>query len=75
MTSGLEMQMRLEDVDAIVIEELERLGNKYPGKQTLKLNVSCRFEDRIISLEMMSRKYSVDVNDQLMKELKDLRRV
>ncbi|MEQ9051275.1 MAG: hypothetical protein RLP11_13265, partial [Marinoscillum sp.] len=62
-------QMRLSDVSPALIGELERYGQKYPGNNVFKLNIMGAFEERMINLEMMSRKISVDINDDLIKEL------
>ncbi|MCP4458776.1 MAG: DNA polymerase III subunit alpha [Cytophagales bacterium] len=72
MTKGLELSLRLNDVNEMVVDEIERMAIKYPGKCSLKLNVLSAFEDRVIQLEMLSRKYSVDLTDELMNELKSI---
>ena len=72
MTKGLELKMRLSDVNEIVVNEIERLATNHPGKCSLKLSVLGAYEDRAIQLEMLSRKFSIDLNDELMKELKNL---
>lgn len=69
MTKGLELQIRLSDVSPFLIDEIEGLGRKYPGSNVLKLNFLSSFEDRMINLEMMSRKLSVELNDDLIREL------
>lgn len=69
MTRGLELQMRLSDVNETLITELESYGKRFPGSCTMKFNVMGTFEDRMINLEMLSRKISVDLNDELIKEL------
>ncbi len=69
MTKGVELQMRLSDVTPSIIDEIERYGTKYPGKNLLRLNVIGAFEDRMINLDMMSRKFSVDLSDEFIKEL------
>ena len=48
------------------------MATKYPGKCSLKLSILSAFEDRAIQLEMLSRKYSVDLNDDLMNELNSI---
>lgn len=72
MTKGLELKMRLKDVNEIVVDEIERVATKYPGKASLKLSVLGAHQDRAIQLEMLSRKFSIDITDDLMKELKGL---
>ena len=72
MAKGLELRMRLNDVNEMVVDEIEQMATKYPGKCPLKLNVLSVFEDRTIELEMLSRKFSIDLNDDLMNELKNI---
>ena len=70
MTKALELRMRLKDVNEVIVEEIERLAIANPGKCSLKLFVTGAHEDRVIQLEMLSRTYSIDLNDKLMTELK-----
>ena len=72
MTKGLELRMRLNDVNEMVIDEIEQMVTKYPGKCSLKFSVLGVFEDRAIELEMLSRKFSVDLNDDVMNDLKNI---
>ena len=72
LTLGLELQMRLDDINDLFIEEIEQLARKYPGKSILKFNVLGAHEDRMINLEMMSRKLTIETNDELIKELEML---
>lgn len=69
MTKGVELHMRLEDVNNLLIDDLEGFGKKYPGSNVLRLNVVAPFEGRVINLEMLSRKMSVELTDELFKEL------
>lgn len=71
-TKGLELRMRLEDVSNVFIDDIESLGKKYPGSNVLRLNFIAPFEDRIINLEMLSRKMSVDLSNELIKELEQM---
>lgn len=75
MTKGIELQMRLSDVNPVLINELEGFGRKYPGKCPLKISVVGAFEDRMINLEMMSRKHQIELTDELIKELDMLEEV
>ena len=72
MTKGLELRMRLKDVNEIVVDEIARMATENPGKCSLKLSVIGAHEDRAIQLEMLSRKFSIDLNDSLMQDLKSL---
>ncbi|MFY0598537.1 MAG: DNA polymerase III subunit alpha [Cyclobacteriaceae bacterium] len=69
MTKGIELRMRLQDVNNMLIDDIASFGQKYPGGNILKLNVIAPFEDRIINLEMLSRKVSIELSDDLIKEL------
>ncbi|MBV6644811.1 MAG: DNA polymerase III subunit alpha [Cyclobacteriaceae bacterium] len=69
MAKGLEVQMRLEDVNTVLVNELEQLVENHPGKGVLRLSVLGPYEDRMINLEMLSRKGSIDPSDALIKEL------
>ena len=72
MTKGLELKMRLEDVDAIVVDEVERIAEKFPGKCLLKMSLAGVYEDRGINLEMLSRKFMINPTDELIKELQSI---
>lgn len=69
MTRGLELKMRLEDVNAIVVDEVERIAEKFPGKSLLKMSLVGVYENRAINLEMLSRKFTIEPTDELIKEL------
>jgi DNA polymerase III subunit alpha len=69
MTKGLEITLKLEDVNPLVVDELDRISQKFPGKSSIKMNFVSVHEERAVRLEMLSRKYSVKVTDELMKEL------
>lgn len=75
MARGIELQMRLSDVSPALIGELERYGQKYPGNCALKVSIVGAYEDRMINLEMMSRKMNIELNDDLIKELDKLEEV
>ena len=75
MTKGLELQVRLGDVNEMLISELESYGKRFPGNCVVKFNVLGAFEDRMINLEMLSRKVTVDLNDELIKELDTIEEV
>jgi len=72
MTKGIELQMRLSDVNTSLISEIERYGDKYPGSNSLKFNILGTYEDRVINLELSSRKIQVELTDELIKELDQL---
>ena len=75
MTKGIELEMYLKDVNETTISEIERLATSNPGKCSMKLSVVGAHEDRVIKLDTISRKFSIDVNDQLIKELRNLEEI
>ncbi|WP_421762799.1 DNA polymerase III subunit alpha [Ekhidna sp.] len=72
MTRGLELKMRLEDVNDIIVDEVERIAEKFPGKSLLKMSLVGVYENRAINLEMLSRKFTIDPTDELIKELQGI---
>lgn len=72
MTKGLELKMRLEDVNAVIVQEIERIAESFPGKSLLKMSLVGVYEDRAINLEMLSRKFTIDPTDELIKELQSI---
>lgn len=72
MTRGLEIKMRLEDVNAIIVDEVERIAEQHPGKSLLKMSLVGVYEERAINLEMLSRKYTIEPSDELIKELEGI---
>ncbi len=75
MTKGLELNVRLEDVNSIIVDEIERIAGLFPGKCVLKLSLSGVHDDRAINLDMLSRKFTIDPSDELIKELKSIEEV
>lgn len=75
MTKGLELNVRLEDVNSIIVGEIERIVGMFPGKCLLKLSLTGVHEDRAINLEMLSRKFTIDPTDELLKELRTMEEV
>ncbi len=72
MTKGLELKIRLEEVNEMIVNEIERIAESNPGKCLLKMSLMGVYEDRAINLDMLSRKYTVEPTDHLMKELKEI---
>ncbi|MEQ9401959.1 MAG: DNA polymerase III subunit alpha [Cyclobacteriaceae bacterium] len=75
MTKGLELNVRLEDVNSIIVDEIERIAGMFPGKCLLKLSLTGVHEDRAINLDMLSRKFTIDPTDELIKELRTMEEV
>ena len=75
MAKGVELQMHLADVNQLLVNELEGYAQKYPGSCQFKVSVMGVYEDRPINLEMSSRKMTVALNDELLKELDKLEEI
>lgn len=75
MTKGLELNVRLEDVNSMIVSEIERIAGTFPGKCILKFSLTGVHEDRAINLEMLSRKFTIDPTDELLKELRSMQEV
>ena len=75
LVKGLELKVKTEDVDAAFIDSLEQIMTKHPGNGVLKINVAGQYENREITLDMISRKQTVDPSDELVKELEALDQV
>ncbi len=72
LTKGLELNVHLDSVNDVLVNELEELVTKYPGKGIFKINVAGQFEERNIMLEMMSRTNSLSLTDALIKEIESI---
>ena len=66
---GLELQIHLNDINDLLINDLERLGKQFPGNNILKFNILNAHEDRMINIELLSRKLTVEVNHELIKAI------
>ena len=72
MTKGLELILRLSDINAFIVDEIERIAKAHPGKCLLKLSLTENYENKTINLEMLSRKFTIDPTNQLVKELQSI---
>ncbi len=72
MTKGLELKIRLDDVNEIIVSEVERIAESHPGKCLLKMSLMGVYEDRAINLEMLSRKYTIEPTDELIRQFSDI---
>jgi len=72
MTKGLELKIRLNDVNSMIVDEIERVAEANPGKCLLKLSLMGVYEERAINLDMLSRKFTIDPTDELIKELRSM---
>ena len=75
MTKGLELKVRLEDVNSIIVDEIERVAEANPGKCLLKLSLLGAYENRAINLDMLSRKFTINPTDEFMKELQSMEEI
>jgi DNA polymerase-3 subunit alpha len=72
MTAGIELRMQLNDINEYIVSEISDLATKYPGNSVLKLNVLGMYEDRMIDLQMLSRKITIEPSNELIRELESL---
>ncbi len=75
MTKGLELRMDLNKVNESTIQELENIAEEHAGNCQLKFSVTTVYEDRIIDLEMLSRKIKIEPDDKLIKRLEEFEEV
>ena len=75
MTKGLELRMDLSKVNESTIQELENIAVEHAGNCQLKFSVTTVHEDRIIDLEMLSRKIKIEPDDKLIKRLEEFEEV
>ena len=69
---GLEIQVNLQDINDNLIDELQKLGEEFPGNCMIKLNIYNRYEDRMINVEMLSRSVTIDPNYALIKKIESM---
>ncbi|MGI9542281.1 MAG: DNA polymerase III subunit alpha, partial [Cyclobacteriaceae bacterium] len=67
------LEVKLEDVNDGLVDQLEELSNNHPGKCPLKVMISDLDEN--ISVELLSRKYKVSPENDLIDELEKLNKV
>ncbi len=75
MTKGLELKLRLSDINESIVNEVERIAEANPGKCLLKLTLSGVYEDRAISLDMLSRKFTIEPTDELINEINGIEEI
>ena len=69
---GLEIQVNLQDINDNLIDELQKLGEEFPGNCMIKLNIYNRYEDRMINVEMLSRSVTIDPNYAIIKKIESM---
>jgi DNA polymerase-3 subunit alpha len=62
--SGIEIDFPLESLEKETLKQIKSVILDNPGKQTLKITVSDKAEN--INLEMLSRNYQVEINDNVL---------
>ena len=75
LTKGLELRVHLNDITDVLVNDLEGIVAKYPGNGAFRLHVGGKFEERNITLEMISRKNSVSPTNELIKEIEAIEEV
>lgn len=73
MSKGILIDIDLRDIDQELISSLERISSEYPGACPLKINVFDKEEGHAV--EMMSRKFKVSPENDLIDELEGLNKV
>ena len=70
LSKGILLEVKLHNVTQDLVKKLETLSQEYPGPCQLKLNVADIQEN--IEVELLSRKFQVKPQDELMAELDQL---
>ncbi|GIV33221.1 MAG: DNA-directed DNA polymerase [Chitinophagales bacterium] len=68
-SKGLTLQIPFEEVDRHFIDDLERICCAYPGRYPLKVHLVNRKD--AYNVELLSQKYKVDLNNELIASLED----
>ena len=72
MVKGLELQIKLENINANLIDKMENLTKKYSGKMLLKFVIQTEKENRMIKLETFSKNHPIHLSNELMNEIKSM---
>ncbi|MFB9212839.1 DNA polymerase III subunit alpha [Echinicola jeungdonensis] len=70
MIKGLRLNVELDDLTLEFMERLESITSKYKGEAKLFINITDRKEE--IALDLMSKKYTIDPSNEMIKELEAL---
>jgi DNA polymerase-3 subunit alpha len=73
LTKGVHLQLQGDDVSAPLVDHLEALIESYPGNCTLKVSVLDETEN--IGVELLSRKYRISPDNELMHALDKIKEV
>ena len=72
MAGGVEFRMRLEDLTADTINELEDILTNHGGNKTIKLIITDSHEERPLSLEMSTYHYKIALTHELIERLRTI---
>ena len=72
---SIELLAKLDEVDMVFIDELERIVTKHPGKCNLKLSLEGERKDQALKLSLLSRKYRVDPTNELLKKIENMNKL
>ncbi len=70
MVKGIRVNINLDDLSLDLMEKLESITSKYKGEAKLYFDVIDRKEN--IALELFSKKFSIDPNTEMIKELGEI---
>lgn len=70
LSKVLKLSVPAGRVDSTMVGQLEALAGRYPGKCSLRLDLSDTDEN--ISVELLSRKYMVNPDDELLRALSEI---
>jgi DNA polymerase-3 subunit alpha len=70
MVKGIRLNINLDDLSYDLMEKLEAITSKYKGEAKLYFDVIDRKEN--ITLELFSKKFSIDPSAEMIKELRQI---
>jgi len=72
LTKSVKLNVRLEDINEQLVEQLSKLSSDNPGNCPLKLFINTRNDDEKLVLDMRSRKLKIQPNNDFIKSLEAL---
>ena len=72
LTKGIQLNLKTDNIDTLLIDSLETIIQKHPGKGIFKINLKGQHDAEDFDLEMVSRKINVDPTPALIKELNSI---
>lgn len=73
MSKGVDITLRLDELDEYVMDQVEETIMKYPGKKRVSFVVADPTEN--IAVKMPSRTRRIEINKQLLDELQEIRQL